>query len=244
MLFRSEVQVPRSGELVDTLRLDTSAAVTTSLAGVVRREGSLRAIAGARVHLYGGADEAVTGADGTFRLNAVPIGTQSIEVRAIGYEPRRHALDVRSGGTTDVTIDMVEAAVVLDSVRILAKGTAGVLSPHSEFDERSAHGAGQYITREMIDKAHPQQLADLFQQVSGYYVMRDTVYSSRGITRLEPGSDRVCKPFVYIDGGLAVRTMTDVAPNSIYGIEIYSSAANVPPQYPAANCGAIFIWTR
>lgn len=113
-----------------------------------------------------------------------------------------------------------------------------------KFDERSAHGAGQYITREMIAKAHPVQTADLFQQVSGYYVMQDTVYSSRGITRLEPGADRVCKPAVYIDGGLATRTMNDILPNAIYGIEIYASAANVPPQYPAANCGAIFIWTR
>jgi hypothetical protein len=236
-----EVQVPPSGLLVDTLRLDPSGRATTSLEGVVRQQGSQRAIEGARVHFFGAPNEALTDADGIFRLAAVPVGTQSIEVRALGYVPRRYAFEVHSGGPANVTIDMAGTATVLDSVRVRAKGAP---APHAEFDERSAHGAGQYITREMIAKAHALQTAELLQQVPGYYVMEDTVYSSRGLTRIEQTADRVCKPAVYVNGALASHTMNDIPPDMIYGIEIYSSAANVPPQYPAANCGAIFIWIR
>jgi hypothetical protein len=243
-----EVQVPRSGVLVETLRLDANPVAATTVGGDVKREGSERPIAGAHVHLYGAASEVLTAADGSFVLNDVPFGTQSIEVTALGFYPRRYALDVHPDGMGRASIDMAETATVLDSVKILGKGSSP-FSPHREFDERSVRGAGQYITAEMIAKANPLQTAELMQQVNGFYVMSDTVYSSRGLTRLEISTpahpvNRVCQPVLYIDGGLSPRTMNDILPNSIYGIEIYASGSIVPPKYPPANCGAIFIWTK
>jgi hypothetical protein len=85
------------------------------------------------------------------------------------------------------------------------------------------------------------------QQARGFYVMSDTVYSSRGLTSMNvrgQARDRVCQPTLYIDGHRAAGTMNDILPSVIYGIEIYASAINVPRQYPAALCGAILIWTK
>jgi hypothetical protein len=244
-----KVRVPTSGVLVETLRLDPDRVGTAVISGEVRREESARPVPGAHVHRYGATTDVLTASDGSFILTDVPFGTQSIEVTALGFSPRRYALDITTTGTSRVTITMSAVGTVLDSVKIPAKAM-DAHAPHAEFDERSAHGAGQYITQEMIAEAHPLQTAELMQQASGYYVMSDTVYSSRGITRIELSADpkhavnRVCKPAIYVNGNPTVRTMNDIPPNMIYGIEIYASAAEVPPQYPAANCGAILIWTK
>lgn len=236
-----EAEVPASGVLVETLRLDASPTGTTSITGEIRKSGSGRTISGAHVHLYGATNEVESAPDGSFRLPAVPFGTQSIEVTAVGYYPRRYAVDVRPGTTPAVTIPMLEMAPVLDSVRVIAKKQASALT-HREFDERSAHGSGQYITEDMIAKAQVIETAELMQQVRGFYVMSDTVYSSRGLTELS--GNRVCQPTLYIDGNQSFGTMNDVVPSAIHGIEIYASSLNVPPQYKAAACGAILIWTK
>ncbi|HXD22744.1 MAG TPA: carboxypeptidase-like regulatory domain-containing protein [Gemmatimonadaceae bacterium] len=236
-----EAEVPASGVLVETLRIDASPSGTTSITGEVRKSGSARTIAGAHVHLYGATGEVESAPDGSFRLPAVPFGTQSIEVTALGYYPRRYAVDVRPGTAPKVTIPLLEMAPVLDSVRVIAKRQGSALT-HKEFDERSAHGPGQYITEDMIAKAQVIETAELMQQVRGFYVMSDTVYSSRGVTELS--GNHVCQPTLYIDGNPSAGTMNDVVPSAIHGIEIYASSMEVPPQYKASSCGAILIWTK
>ena len=236
-----EAEVPASGVLVETLRIDASPSGSTSVAGDVRKSGTTRPIAGAHIHLFGNTGEVVSAPDGSFRLTSVPYGTQSVEVTALGYYPRRYAVDVRPGTEPKVTIPLLEMAPVLDSVRVTAK-RQGPLTLNKEFDERSAHGSGQYITEDMIAKAQVLQTAELMQQVRGFYVMSDTVYSSRGVTALT--GNRVCQPTLYINGNPGVGTMNDIVPSAIHGIEVYASSINVPPQYPASSCGAILIWTK
>ncbi len=238
-----EVEVPASGVLVQTMRLDASPSGKTSVGGDVRKSGSGRAIPGAHIHLYGAAAEVVSAPDGSFRLSDVPYGTQSIEVTALGYYPRRYAVEVRPGDVPKVSIPLLEMAPVLDSVRIIAK-KQGVASLHREFDQRSAHGSGQYITEDMISKASVLETAELMQQVRGFYVMMDTVYSSRGATEIGNNMNRICAPALYVNGSPSAGTMNDIAPSSIHGIEVYASSINVPAQYKSASCGAILIWTK
>jgi hypothetical protein len=238
-----EVEVPSSGVLVKTLRIDASPSGTTSLMGEVRKSGTVRVIPGAHVHLYGANGEVLTAPDGSFRLSDVPYGTQSIEVTALGYYPRRYAVDVHPGDEPKVTISMLEMAPILDSVRIIAKRQSAA-TLHREFDERSAHGSGQYITEDMIAKAQVLETAELMQQVQGYYVMSDTVYSSRGVTEIGANMNHVCQPALYIDGNPSAGTINDIVPSVIHGIEIYASSINVPPKYKSGSCGAILIWTK
>jgi hypothetical protein len=238
-----EVEVPASGVLVETLRLDASPSGATSVTGEVRRSGSARPVPGAHVHLYGAGTEVLSSADGTFRLSDVPYGTQSIEVTALGYYPRRYAVNVRPGEMPTVSISMLEMGPVLDSVRIVAK-RQGAATLHREFDDRSARGAGEYITEEMIAKAQVLQTAELMQQVRGFYVMQDTVYSSRGVTGIGANTNHVCQPVLYIDGNQSAGTMNDIVPSAIHGIEIYASSINVPAKYKSGSCGAILIWTK
>jgi hypothetical protein len=236
-----ELEVPASGVLVETLRVDAGVGGTTSLTGAVRQSATGEAIVGAHVHLFGATADVLTDEDGSFRLSGVPFGTQSVEVTAIGFYPRRYLVDVRSTGMDRVTITMLKLAAVLDSIRIMGQ-RSGALAVRSEFDDRSTYGAGQYITEQMIARADPLQTTDLLQQVRGFYVMGDAVYSSRGITTLT--GSRVCQPALFVDGVPNSGGLNDIAPNAIHGIEIYASSANVPAKYGVAACGAILVWTR
>jgi hypothetical protein len=235
-----EVVIPPGGVLVETLRIATNKAGTASVSGEVRGAGARQLVAGAHVHVFGTSDEVVTADDGSFHLNDVPIGTQSIEVTALGLRPRRYAVDVRPDGASNVIIAMTEMAQPLDTVRTIAK-SVNAAALREEFDRRTIRGTGQYITEDMIARTHPWLTSDLIRYARGFEFKNDTVFSTRG--DYEVGGTGVCKPVLLIDGNPA-DSMNEVMPIAIHGIEIYASSINVPLKYPSSACGAIFIWTK
>ena len=236
-----ELQLPANGLLVKTLRIEDRPSGSAELHGMVVRTESQRPLAGAHVHLWGAADSVATADDGSFHLRDVPLGTQTVEVTALGFYPRRYTLDVQTGDLGKIAIAMTEVATTLDSVRIIARRT-NTPPWHAEFDDRSAHGMGQYITEEMIAKQGPMLTSELFQQVHGYNLFNGSLYSSRGSTSLLGGSAGLCSPTVYVDG--TPGRVDDISPLAIHGIEIYASSAEVPAKYHAGPCGAILVWTK
>jgi hypothetical protein len=240
-----EVQIGSSGVLVATLRIADAAtahANTATVTGIVTRSGASAPIRGARVHLFGAPDDVVTEADGSFHLTGVPLGTQSIEVRAVGFSPARQALDIRGGDLRGVAIHLDEAATVLDSVKILARAASGRGQFYKEFDARASVGQGQYLTEDAIRKAGPFATSDLFRMLNGISVVDGTVYSSRGVTALTGGS-QLCSPAVFLDGNQIGGGVDEVRPDQIHGIEVYTTAT-APIKYKAGPCGVILIWSK
>jgi hypothetical protein len=235
-----DATIPASGVLVETLRLDASATGTASLTGTVLRDGSQGPIGAAHVRLYGAATEVLTAPDGSFRLSDVPLGTQSIEVTALGFYPRRYMVDVHASNPERAIIPMIEIAKTLDSIRIIAKRAATPLWAR-EFDDRRAHGQGQYITEDMIAAADPFRITDLFRQARGFGVQDGHVYSLRGITSLAGGG---CSPAMFLNGSPFLESIDNISPAAIHGIEIYASGAGAPVQYQASSCGLILVWTK
>jgi hypothetical protein len=235
-----EVEIPTSGVLVETLRIATNKAGTTSVMGDVIRTVSQRPVPGAHIHVFGATNEVISADDGSFRLNDVPIGTQSIEVTSVGLKPRRYTIDVPPEGIPAVHIAVAEAGQVLDTVRSTARRN-GAAALRDEFDVRANRGTGQYFTEAAIERMHPQRTTDLVTYFRGFEFRKDTVYSKRG--DLVIGGLNSCKPVLLIDGSPA-DSMDEVLPVAIHGIEVYASAINVPLKYATAECGAIYIWTK
>ncbi len=240
-----EVQIPPGGVLVESLRIAATKTATASISGVVIRDGSSqRPVVGAHVHVFGANEEVLTGDDGGFHLNAVEIGTQSIEVTAVGFRPRRYAIEVHDGSPIKVNLVLPEMAQMLDTVRSTThRGGAPAL--RDEFDARAVRGTGQYINEDMIAKTKPWQTTDLLRYVHGFEFKSDTVFSKRG--EIEVMGTGICRPLLLIDGSPA-DSMNEVLPIAIHGIEVYASSINVPIQYSATatatGCGAILIWTK
>jgi hypothetical protein len=110
-----ELQVPAGGLLLRDFLVsradsvvavyDDSSAVKGVLPLPMLRRGSARvsgvvhndkgkAVANAQVTVPGTGMEARTAETGTFQLGGLPSGTQTVEVRAIGFEPKRVAVDL------------------------------------------------------------------------------------------------------------------------------------------------------
>ena len=123
------------------------------------------AIGSAQVRLFG-TNRVTTSTDGgDFRLTGLPAGTQGIEVIALGYYPRRARVDV-GDNTTPLTMRMEKTAVVLDSIRVVAK-RMNTSTAYREFEQRRTTGMGRYLSEEQIEKRNAFQTSDLFRIMPG-----------------------------------------------------------------------------
>ena len=145
-----------------------------------------------------------------------------------------------------------------------------------EFMERQRYGIGKFITREQLAKAEggTRQTGDVIAMVPGVRVRRGNnkiwVASGRAVsaggcafcrsTGLHPidvaaGARPACYMDVYLDGILVFDSrypqnglfdVNQLRPEAIEGIEVYTSAAQIPAKYNrrASGCGVLLIWIR
>lgn len=128
--------------------------------------------------------------------------------------------------------------VRLDTVRIRA--SAGAIPEIASRPRR--RGSGHFVSRTDIERQRPAYASDALRRVPGVSLRPSSGIGN--VVRL-----RGCGPAVFMDGVQALNAELDevVRPSDIEGIEIYSSSANLPPQYAdrsGRSCGAILVWTR
>jgi hypothetical protein len=222
------------------------------LRGVVVAAGSGRPLANAQVGITDGAWTTANDR-GEWTLDAAPMGTRVLQVRAVGYYPQRIAVDVASGAQS-VTTALPTMQSVLDTVRITSSRLTRVTRG---FDERRRGGNGRFLTQEDVVRRHPLVTSDLFHTVAGLQVEQasDPIEGKRVLMR-GTFSDR-CSPAIYIDGIYMSDLSADdidgmVRPDEVAGIEIYAGSW-VPAQFTRGlagigrlgeACGSIAIWTR
>jgi hypothetical protein len=113
------------------------------------------------------------------------------------------------------------------------------------FDERRAHGIGQFITREDIETRNALTLADLLRSLRGIRV------SCRGGS-CTPRMERApagCWPKAVLDNSdVDAAFLARISPADIEGIEVYQGLSQAPLEFAGetrlARCGLIVVWTR
>ena len=248
------VGAARTVSLADTLRRAGTDADTASVtrrivqSGDGRLSGTVASIStgapvpGAQVALTDG-PEATTNAKGEWTLVDLPLGTRTLEVRALGYYPERRAVNVFTGAPA-VHVALSTFRAVLDTVRVTASRWRD--EHRLGFEGRRRQGLGRYLTAEEIARRAPVNASDLFRGIAG-------VATDAGTIRLRRG-DTDCSPALYLNG-VHVPAMTRddltgedidiwVRPHEIAAIEVYGDI--VPPQFQQIQlgCGAIAIWTK
>jgi hypothetical protein len=200
---------------------------------------------GAMVLLLGTQLSARSTADGAFRLTGLPAGTQSVEVREIGYSPKRFAVDLspRRPSTLAATLD--ERTTVLKTMEITAKRGSEIAG----FDQRKKTGLGYYMDRDQIEKSAAISTTDLFRQVPGLTVAWDGQGYQIQVNRASNAG--MCPVAYYIDGSPFLSLGDDidqiVRPEDIAAIEVYKSSAETPMQFQGSDggpCGTVVIWTK
>jgi TonB-linked SusC/RagA family outer membrane protein len=119
VLLAAMLVAPTAHASVTASAQQTATAVVGRVTDVRTQQG----IAGVSVVVSGTRLGAVTGDDGRFRIPSVPAGSQTLDVRRIGYASLRRAITVASEGVTTANVALLTAATSLDEV--VVTGTAG-----------------------------------------------------------------------------------------------------------------------
>lgn len=227
-----EVDLGRAGRVIGV--------VVDAQTGAPLREAEIRL----------GEETVLSGSQGRFLLRRVERGRHPLKVSLLGYVPVDDTLTVLDG-TRDMVVRMSPDPIELDPILVTA------LSHHLEgqgFYDRMETGTGIFMTRSEITLRNAAHTTDLLRAAPGV-----TVQPARD----RPGYDLVlrggCHPTYYVNGIPQIPGtfhLNDVGPHDIEALEVYSSAARVPPRFQrdsratdprgvVTSCsGAVVVWLR
>jgi hypothetical protein len=187
-----------------------------------------------------------TNGHGVFVLDSLAQGTQTLEVRALGYFPESRVVNVTAGAPPD-TIRLTSLKAMLDTVRVTAERVYD--ADVNGFEQRRRSGVGSYFSHEQIARRHPP---DFINVIYGLPFVR-VEFSDLGVSLSMRSTMGRCSPAVFLDGiEQFLETESDltflVQPEDIAGVEIYTSGALTPAQFwsraQSKGCGSIVVWTQ
>lgn len=203
-------------------------------------------IAGARVELQNTGAATKTRADGGFTLDSLPAGTQTIEVRQLGFSPTEVPVELSQASPQNVTVKMTEYVPVLSTMRVTAQRERGLSDVG--FADRKRSGMGYYLDEDQLKMRQTTQFSDMLRTVPGIRVQpagdgTNVITSSRDPT----GG---CVMF-YVDGSPWQQMTpgdldTYVRPEEVAALEVYNGSTT-PPQFTQpgmGGCTTVVIWTE
>jgi hypothetical protein len=247
----------------DVLLNDTSKTAdgrlgTASLRGVILGADG-KPVGNAAVGVLGTTRSAHTDNAGAFRIDHIPAGTRTIEVKSLGVSPISFSVDFATNATLDSTLSVSRLAQPLKSVDIKgARESSASLMASEGFETRRLQALGKFVTETELARHPSSDLAAILASVQGLHV---EYTRSGGMPYLHGTRGTYCIPNYFLDGQpfavdgaeppRAQRPFTalsaQVLPGAIKGIEIYANPGTVPAQYDlgsSTGCGSIVIWTR
>jgi hypothetical protein len=225
---------------------------TASLRGTVVG-GDGRPMRDAVVSIMGTPRSAHTDVAGAFRVDHIPAGTRTIEVRAIGLLPMTVSMDFATNAARDTTLSVSRQAQPLKPVAVKGSAILPSWMERSGFETRRLQGMGAFVTEQDIARHGFSNLTSILTGVRGVHVEYDRRGhgnpSLMGIQSFKSGP--YCTPNYFLDGVPFSGSSDDLSavalPEWIKGIEVYSTSGTIPAQYDltsSTGCGSIVIWTR
>lgn len=140
--------------------------LSQKIKGIVVDADSKKVLTGATISLLNTNKKSLSGNDGSFIINNVSIGRQSIEATMIGFEPKIIGdIIVTSGKEVFITISLAEKIRKLDD--IIIQSTKNRLKPNNEFATVSARSFSMEDTKRYPAAAFdPARMAQNFAGVS------------------------------------------------------------------------------
>jgi Carboxypeptidase regulatory-like domain len=231
---------------------DTGAAARGVARGAARVLGRVTnkagaPVAGARVGLMGTGFSTRTKANGEFALDSLPAGTQSIEVRQLGYAPTQVPVELSSRTPARVAVKMGDYVPELSAVQVVSKRDQGL--ERVGFSTRKRTGAGGYfLTPEQIDARKAIQFTDLLTVVPGIRVQGTMGQMTISSTR---NAGRAGCVTIIVDGSKwqqleAGDLDSFIKPDEVAAVEVYQSGVGMPMEFSSigGDCTAVVVWTK
>ena len=269
-------EVPRTGirhltfhvggaRRVPSAAIDTITAVDTSvkvlapemvwrggarLTGIVRDERG-GGVEGARVFIRGTNLSNNSTDRGYYVLDSLPGGTHTLEVRALGYLPATHIVQLAEGQPAQAEVFIGDRLVTLETVKVQA--TLVFSRNLAKFQtNRERNLGGLFVGPREIERYRGMRFSNLVQAVpgvrlnyrDGFSILMDFKGTDDG------GSLGLCVPTFYIDGQRSQYTAGEIEglyrADELAGVEVYVRESQRPVEFQDINsrCGAIAIWTR
>ena len=200
-----------------------------------------------------------TDAQGAFDFKSVRHGSYTLSVEKAGRT-------FTHGPFTLIPKEVVQLEVVLreDSALLSVQTTTSRVAKLAAvgFYERFASTNGQFLLREDIERKGGRALSEVLNGVRGVRIAYGNVggdalmrsASGAGALSALGGTGSMCRPAIYVEGVLVRQGGSDASlvldqvehPDRVEAIEVYSSTAQLPPQYGGSGgaCGVILIWTK
>jgi hypothetical protein len=208
-----------------------------------------RPLVAATVALDGTAREARTDSAGRFRLDLVPAGTQSIEVRGIGLAPARRRVDVAPGDTAHVALALARSQV-LETVVVAGRSSAALPSGARDAMRRARIGVGHMMTAEDVQR--DGGIANALRRVPGLEILSEGPGRVLRFRREDMHSySPTCDARVFIDGREAMQEDLWLLPErTVVAVEAFRRPGTSPIFTSGASrfdgdeaCGVIVVWT-
>ncbi len=182
---------------------------------------------------------------GGFRVLGVPAGRGTLRIRRLGYAPRTVDFTVEAGQSIQLDVVLSRVPLNIDPVVVSADAKQLYTGWAAKFYQRMERGNGRFITRAEIERRNAIRTTDLLRSLPGVQIRPSRMASNTVYLR-----GQRCTPFIWIDNTPAMAGYVDLdnfEPNSLEGIEIYSSAATVPAELSVPRdkmaCGMIVLWS-
>ena len=251
LLAMRSMSISSSVQVVAAAPNDTGAKKPAMVRGKARVAGRVlnkygQPIVGARVELQNTGAATKTRANGEFTLDSLPSGTQTLEVRQLGFSPTEVAVELSSTSSQNVTVKMADYVPVLSEMRVTAQRERGLSDVG--FADRKKSGMGYYLDADQLKMRQTNQFSDMLRTVPGVRV----VPGGNGTNVITSSRDPTggCVTF-YVDGAPWQQMTpgdldTYVRPEEVAALEVYNGSTT-PPQFQQpgqTGCTTVVIWTE
>ena len=175
LIRRVDFAVSRRDSAAREVLLSDSSKIATGYPGTATLRGVVRGSEGRPVHdavvgVFGTQRAARTDAVGAFRLDGIPAGTRTIEVRALGQLPLTFPVDFATNAALDTTLSISLQAQNLAAVAVKESGNFMKSMDNGGFETRRAQGMGRFVTEKDIALHPSTNLGDVLANVPGMHL--------------------------------------------------------------------------
>lgn len=223
------------------LRFDLDIGGVATIRGRVTSQG--RPVPNARVRSGGDLRSAYTDSAGLYRLSGVAAGTQTVDVRALGYAPDASSVNLAPDAETEKNVELTTVKRVMDTIKVVAQRVYSLDSQGFERRRRAGWG-GTFFDENMVRRRSPYSVMQLLYDVPTLQVERSGFETAVRFRRM----GRLCEPAFFLNGvRMPSELLADldlfVRPHELGGMEVYRG--QTPAEFFApGNCGAVVVWTK
>ena len=183
---------------------------------------------------------------GVFRVIDAVAGTQTVEIRAVGFEPQRRSVVLRPDDALDLAFTITKSSVLLDTIRVIA---GRKLPPEVvRLEQRWRRGFGVFMDATTIRERTSTRITSALWGIPGVRLGTRSGAGNSVWMRGVGGGE--CAAPVFLDGfpldmgDISIDEL--VSPLEVVAVEVYARSENVPAEFmnPFNSCGVLLVWTR